>query len=91
MLLFKPSLHMRDNTSVARIQFDNCKPQNCTTWYPRHAKVTFQGLHFTAKVFAPFYSKKQDYGGTKSEIPVKNRPLEWKIQESGGFQQELVT
>jgi hypothetical protein len=63
--------------------------QNCTTWYPRHAEVTSQGLRFTAKVFAPFYSDKQDYGGTKIEILEKNRRSERKIKESGGFRQEL--
>ena len=35
---------------------------------------------FTAKVFAPYYSEKQDYDGTKIEIPVKNRRPERKIQ-----------
>jgi len=44
-----------------------------------------QGLRFTAKVFAPFYSEKQDYGGTKIEIPVKNR------RPGGKYKQEYAT
>jgi hypothetical protein len=50
-----------------------------------------RGLCFTAKVFAPFYSDKQDYCGTKIEIPVRNRQSEQKIEESGGFWQEYAT
>jgi hypothetical protein len=53
--------------------------------------VLSHGLRFTAKVFAPFSSDKQDYCGTKIEIPVRNRPSERKIQESGGFWQEYAT
>jgi hypothetical protein len=53
--------------------------------------VLSHGLRFTAKVFAPFYSEKQGYCGTKIEIPVKNRRSERKIQESGGFRQEYAT
>jgi len=56
-----------------------------------HAERHVHGLRFTAKVFAPFYSEKQDYCGTKIEIPVKNRRSERKIQESGGFRQEYAT
>jgi len=33
--------------------------------------VSSRGLRFTAKVFAPVCSEKQDYCGTKIEIPVK--------------------
>jgi len=54
---------------------------------PRHV----HGLRFTAKVFAPFYSEKQDYCGTKIKIPVRNRQSEQKIQEFGGFRQEYAT
>ena len=37
-----------------------------------------------------FIPKKQDYGGSKIEIPVKNRRSERKIQKSGGFLQEYA-
>jgi hypothetical protein len=53
---------------------------------PRHV----HGLRFTGKVFAPFYSEKQDYWGTKIKIPVRNRRSERKIQESVGFWQEGI-
>jgi len=54
--------------------------------------VSSRGLRFTAKVFAPFSSDKQeDYCGTKIEIPVRNWRSERKIQESGGFRQEYAT
>jgi len=53
--------------------------------------VMSRGLRFTAKVFAPFSSDKQDGGGMKIEIPVRNRRSERKMQESGGFWQEYAT
>jgi len=84
----------RYNASVAACDLTTASRKSCKTvrlGTPRHAMVSSRGLRFTAKVFAPVCSEKQDYCGTKIEIPVKNRRSERKIQESGGFLQEYAT
>jgi hypothetical protein len=58
---------MNHNEKAIKLLQRNHYNLSMSVW---HAGRHVHGLRFTAKVFAPFYSKKQDYCGTKIKIPV---------------------